>query len=264
MQARVIQEVPAYTTKTSSDGTIKLSFPQGYIAVIIPVKEKYTVCVSSQVGCHIGCTFCYTGAFEKDLTAQEIVEQVDIAVKITQKQPQSVVFMGMGEPMSNFTQVKEAIDTIHEKYALTYKRITVSTSGVAINKLLGQKFNAALSLHSLRQDVRKKIMPLSMPLSKLYPFVDAYCAEKKYGLMIEYALMKGVNDTDEDMQLLCDHVWPKNINFNLIEYNDKGEFVRSPRLHEFKQALREKGYKCFIRHSRGADIEAACGMLDHE
>ncbi|HLP79172.1 MAG TPA: radical SAM protein [Acidobacteriota bacterium] len=264
MKVLAIVPVTGYTIAKSLDGTQKLLFSAGYITVIIPARDdKYTVCVSCQIGCPIGCHFCYTGDFVRNLTSQEIVDQVGACISIMGRKPQSIVYMGMGEPMSNFVAVEESIHTIHKLWEISYKHITVSTSGVMVDRLLGKKYNAALSLHSMDPVIRKSMIPASLPLPKLLSFADAYCAERKHGLMIEYALIRGKNDSDEDLLRILQHPWPKNINFNLIEYNDKGDFVKSDKMLAWKDAIRAKGYKCFIRHSRGADIDAACGMLDY-
>jgi 23S rRNA (adenine2503-C2)-methyltransferase len=170
--------------------------------------------------------------------------------------------MGMGEPMTNFLAVEESLERIHSEFSLAYRNITVSTSGVNVDRLIGKKYNAALSLHTLDSVKRKKLMPASLPIPKLLDFVNEYCRDRKYGLMIEYALIKGENDSDEDLSRLLAIDWPKNIYFNLIEYNTNGEFVKSERLQEFRLALLSRGWKTFIRMSRGADIDAACGMLD--
>lgn len=266
MSSRVIGTVEKlpYTMEVAADETRKLTFADGYITVIIPMKgTNYTICVSCQVGCPIGCTFCFTGKFVRNLTADEIVEQVRISVGLMNGvKPKSLVYMGMGEPMTNFKAVEESVERIHTEFSLAYRNITVSTSGTNVEKLIGKKYNAALSLHTLDPVKRKKLMPTSLPIPKLLDFAKEYCKDRKYGLMIEYALIKGENDTDEDLVRLLAVDWPKNIYFNLIEYNTNGEFVKSERLQEFRAALLAKGWKTFIRMSRGADIDAACGMLD--
>jgi 23S rRNA (adenine2503-C2)-methyltransferase len=170
--------------------------------------------------------------------------------------------MGMGEPMTNFVAVDESVEKLHLEFAIPYRRITVSTSGTNVDKLMDKKYNAALSLHTLDQTKRKKLMPASLSIPKLIKFAKEYCADRKYGLMVEYALIRGENDSDEDLKRILAVDWPANINFNLIEYNSNGDFVASSRLEEFKKAIMARGWKCFIRHSRGADIDAACGMLD--
>jgi 23S rRNA (adenine2503-C2)-methyltransferase len=248
---------------TAKDGTRKLMYSQGYLAVIIPtINEKFAVCVSCQVGCPIGCSFCHTGKFQRNLTADEIVQQVRDSAKEIGKAPTSIVYMGMGEPMTNYKAVRESIDMIHDEFSLSYKKITLSTSCVQLDKLLDVPFQVALSLHSPFDEVRKKLIPGAMPVAKILKFVEEYSATRKFGCMIEYALIRGVNDRDEDVAQLMSYKWPENILFNIIEYNNLGEFVKSDRLIEFKEAIRKAGYKCFIRQSRGADIEAACGMLD--
>jgi 23S rRNA (adenine2503-C2)-methyltransferase len=247
----------------SKDGTKKLLYDKKYICVLIPSKdEKWAVCVSCQIGCPIGCTFCHTGALERNLTAQEIYQQVLDAAQVIGKKPTSVVFMGMGEPMTNFVAVSEAIELIH-KYGLAYKKITLSTSCVQLEKLLDVPYHVALSLHSPFDTVRKSLVgKTAMPVRKIVSFSQEYSKTRKFGAMIEYALIAGVNDRDEDAQELLSFIWPKNIFFNIIEYNAKDAFLPSQRLEYFKDEIRKKGYKCFIRQSRGFDIEASCGMLD--
>lgn len=258
-----VEKLP-YTVETASDETRKITFADGYITVVIPMKgSNYTVCVSCQVGCPIGCTFCFTGKFVRNLTSDEIVEQVRISTALMGGvKPHSIVYMGMGEPMTNFVAVEDSLERIHQEFSIAYRRITVSTSGVNVDKLIGKKYNAALSLHTLDPVKRKALIPASLPIPKLLSFAQEYCRDRKYGLMIEYAMIKGENDSDEDLARLLAIDWPKNIYFNLIEYNSNGEFVKSARLQEFRMALLARGWKTFIRLSRGADIDAACGMLD--
>jgi 23S rRNA (adenine2503-C2)-methyltransferase len=251
-----------YKVLTSSDGTKRIQFREGHITVLIPTKdEKWAVCVSCQIGCPIGCTFCHTPKLDRNLTAQEILYQVTLAQSIIGKLPTSVVFMGMGEPMMNFRNVDEATRLIN-KLGISFKRITVSTSGFYLERLLPVPYHVALSLHTPFDEIRKNLMPTTKKISELVKFAHDYSTKRKFGLMIEYALMRGINDRDEDLAELQKINWPKNIFFNFIEYNAKGEFQKSERLVEFKDAMRTCGYKAFIRPSRGADISAACGMLD--
>jgi 23S rRNA (adenine2503-C2)-methyltransferase len=259
----------AYNVHTSADGTKKIDFSEGYTAVIIPtINEKYAVCVSCQLGCAVGCKFCYTGkmGFKKNLTAEQIVEQVKVAKELIGKTPYSVVFMGMGEPTLNLQNVLNAAEQIHNEFEIAYRRITISTSCLpTINKLLDIPFNVALSLHSPFDEIRKKLMPPTISIKEIIEFANEYC--KRYPrkeLMIEYAMMKGINDRDEDLKELLSLPWPKKTTFNLIEFNDIDEFKRVPRerMFEFKNAIIAKGFKSFVRYSRGNDIAAACGMLD--
>jgi 23S rRNA (adenine2503-C2)-methyltransferase len=252
-----------YKQEQSIDGTIRLTFKEGYITVLIPTKdEKWACCVSCQVGCPIGCKFCHTPKLKRNLTSSEIVAQIEYAKQIIGKLPTSVVFMGMGEPMMNFRSVDEAIHNIN-KLGISYKKITLSTSGFYLEKLLDVPYHVALSLHTPFDDMRAKLMPTTKKVADLVAFAHEYSKKRKFGLMIEYALMKGINDRDEDMRELTNIIWPKNIFFNFIEFNSKGEFTKSARLEEFKQHMMTAGYKAFIRPSRGADISAACGMLDY-
>lgn len=258
-----------YKTTKSSDGTIKIDFKEGYTSVIIPtVNDKYAVCVSSQIGCAVGCKFCYTAkmGFIKNLTSEQIVDQIRKAMAIMEKKPQSVVFMGMGEPTLNLANVLLSAENIHKEFSIAYNRITISTSCLNnISKLLEIPFNVALSLHSPFDSVRKKLMPSTIPISKIVEFAKEYCKRyQRKELMIEYAMMKGINDRDEDVKELMSLEWPKETTFNLIEFNDIDEFKRvsRDRMTEFKKEIIKAGHKSFIRYSRGPDIKAACGMLD--
>lgn len=260
-----------YSTSKSSDGTIKITFKEGFVSVIIPtIDEKYAVCLSSQIGCPIGCSFCFTGkmGFKRNLTKEELLLQFETVMTIIGKVPNSVVFMGMGEPTLNLENVLSAAEEIHRKYSIAYVRITISTSCLKnINKLLNIPFNLALSVHSVIDKTRKKIMPKSVSIKTILNFANKYCKShpKKY-LMIEYAMMKGINDSDNDIKQLTKIKWPKRTLFNFIQFNDIGKFKQTniERMREFKQAMRTAGYKAFIRQNRGNDIKAACGMLDYK
>lgn len=251
-----------FQSELAKDGTVKITFSKGHNAVIIPtINDKYTVCVSCQVGCAVGCTFCHTPSFKANLTAEQIVEQVRVATNYCT--PTAVVFMGQGEPMLNIVQVKKAVKMIHYEFGLSYKKITVSTSGIHAHKLLDLPCNCAISLHSPFNGERKKLIPHSPTVEELVEIANSYSKQNKYGVMIQYTLIKDVNDRDEDLKKLLSYSWAENTNFNLIEYNPKGEFTSSQRLLHFKEHIRNAGYKCFIRHSRGKDIKAACGMLEY-
>lgn len=260
----------SYKIQTSSDGTKKLIFDKGHIAVIIPTKdEKNTVCISCQVGCPVGCKFCYTGkiGFKCNLSADEIFEQAKIAQEIIGKKIQSIVFMGMGEPTLNIKNVLEAAERIHKELLISYNRITISTSCLKnLGSLENIQFNVALSLHSPFDKVRKELIPGAASLRKILTFTKKYLEKsnnKKY-VMIEYSMIKGVNDSEKDLKKLISFKWPKKMLFNLIEFNPSGEFQKSDEeaVEHFKQEIIKAGWKCFIRKSRGSDIEAACGMLD--
>lgn len=278
-----------YTTQKSRDGTIRINFRGEYIAVVIPTNsdsrkiwhlnkvasesvnknEKITFCVSCQIGCAVGCKFCYTSklGFKRNLTADEIFNQVLIAKEVYGKVPTAVVFMGMGEPTLNLGNVLEAGERIHQEFGLSYNKITISTSCLKnIDKLVNSKFNLALSLHSPFDKKRKELMPTSISVRKIVKFANDYVGNsnnKKY-IMIEYAMIKGENDSDRDLEKLISLDWPKKTLFNLIEFNDIDNFKASPldRMLVFKDVLIKNGWKCFIRNARGRDIEASCGMLN--
>lgn len=317
---RAVSIIMAFKILTSNDGTKRIDFDDGYSSVIIPtVNGKYAVCVSCQIGCPLGCRFCYSGKakLKRNLTCSEIVNQAKAAKEIMNKNPYSVVFMGMGEPMLNFENVINAAEKIHSEFQVRCRRITISTSGIMLEKLLNIQYNVAISLHSPFDKIRKKLMPNNYKINfnmknnkitnkliraKLLPnnkssaapmpnnikkltnnagilnckinnnhkineilnFARKYAKKHpKHELMIEYALIKGITDSDKDMKKLFSLKWPKKTNFNFIEFNDIGKFKKSgrERLFEFKNYAIKRGYKSFVRYSRGADIKAACGML---
>jgi 23S rRNA (adenine2503-C2)-methyltransferase len=251
----------------SKEGTIKLNF-EGYSSVIIPTKDnKVCVCVSCQIGCPVKCSFCLSGKqdFKRNLSVEEILEQVKESKKAIEKNPSSIVFMGCGEPSLNLRNVLESAEKIHQEYDIPYKRITISTIGLENIKTLEKiKFNLAISLHSAFDEKRKEITPLACSINKILEVSKNYVeTNRKSHIMIEYCLIKGFNDSKEDLEKLLSLDWPKRTNFNLIEFNetDKRKKASLKKIQEFKIKILEKGYKCFIRPSRGKDINAACGML---
>jgi len=259
-----------YKIDNSKDGTIRIIFNEGYSAVVIPTKDgKNTVCVSCQIGCCVGCKFCYSGKikFKRNLTIREIVEQVKIAQEIIGKRPQSIVFMGMGEPLLNLENVIEAAEEIHNKFSISRYRITISTSALKnLNKLSKVKFNLAISLHSPFDSIRKKLIPNTVSISKIIKFVNSFCKnhKKRFGVMIAYTLIKNVNDSEKDLKKLLSYKWHKRILFNLVEFNNIEGLKKSEDkiMEKFKLAIIKAGYKCFIRIARGRDIQASCGMLE--
>jgi 23S rRNA (adenine2503-C2)-methyltransferase len=250
----------------SCDGTIKIIF-DGYYAVLIPTKDdKVALCVSCQKGCPIGCKICFSGRFfERNLASDEIVSQFEEACKILGRVPNTIVFMGMGEPSLNFSEVKKAADYFHN--FLSYNHITISTSCIDREKLIlfeELPYALAISLHSPFDSVRKKLVNSFMSVREIAEF-SRRCAKgrNKRSILIQYSLIKGVNDRDRDLKKLVSYKWPKNAMFNLIEFNSIGEFEKSDegRFKFFKEGIIAAGWKCFTRKSRGADIGAACGML---
>lgn len=271
-------------TKISKDGTVKLNFVDGYSAVIIPLGGKNTLCVSSQVGCAMGCKFCLSGKklFERNLSLDELKGQLDAAREYLKCEGEflsedisSIVFMGMGEPMANLNNVLAFCDFVNLEYGYAYSRILVSTSGIIpgmrrVIRERGNKVQLAVSLHSPFQSVRDKIMPglKGFALDELIKVCHEYNEVYRQKIMIEYVMIAGVNDRDEDLAALIGFGFAKRTNFNLIGLNGSfeldGKMMKgsgNERVEYFREALMEAGYKCFTRSSMGADIEAACGML---
>lgn len=266
----------------ASDGTTKTAWhlQDGNLieSVLIPSYEKFTVCVSSQVGCKLGCNFCATGTlgFKRNLSAGEIFDQVIAAKKAAEEEGQTlsnIVFMGMGEPLLNYENVLAAIDriTAEDGLAMSPYRITVSTAGIPekIRQLADDnvRFNLAVSLHSAKDSVRTGLMPLN----KAYPLADVaeslkYFVEKTGTRpTFEYLLLKGVNDSLDDAQALATYCRQFPIKINIIEYNavEGSNFQHSPEKQrdEFIRFLESKNMVVHLRRSKGKDIDAACGQL---
>ncbi|MEO8234364.1 MAG: 23S rRNA (adenine(2503)-C(2))-methyltransferase RlmN [Flavobacterium sp.] len=279
----VINHIKVDTMQRSSDGTVKnaVRLHDGLIveSVLIPTETRTTACVSSQVGCSLDCNFCATARLKRmrNLEPGEIYDQVlaiDRESKLYFNRPLSnIVFMGMGEPLMNYNNVIKAIDMItsNEGLGMSPKRITVSTSGVSkmIKKMADDevKFKLAVSLHSAIEETRNRIMPFtkSFPLPELRESLEYWYHKTKSKITYEYVVWKGINDNKESVDALvkfCKHVPCK---VNLIEYNpiDDGEFQQASieSINAYIKALDSNGIIAKVRHSRGKDIDAACGQL---
>ncbi len=241
-------------------------------------KDRTSLCISSQVGCAVGCTFCLTGygGFRRHCTTDEIVGQV-LAIKrqllLEGEQIHGLVFMGMGEPMLNLDSVLKAIALISdpEGIALSPRRITVSTSGIVPGiEAFGKAqtgANLAVSLNATTDDVRTSIMPLN----KKWPIRDLMNALKRFPLKprqritVEYVLMKGINDDVDDARRLAAMLRPLACKINLIMFNPHElldfEPAPSSTLDMFLKILTEENYTVSVRWSKGREIEAACGQL---
>jgi 23S rRNA (adenine2503-C2)-methyltransferase len=267
----------------SADGTIKnaVVLHDGLVveSVLIPTDKRITACVSSQVGCSLACKFCATARLKRmrNLNPDEIYDQV-VAIKqqcesFFGRPLTNIVFMGMGEPLLNYSNVMAAIEKITSQKGLNMasKRLTVSTVGLAkmIVKMAddGVKFNLAVSLHSALNHVRSSIMPINETnsLEELADALKYWYKTTKRKVTYEYVVWKGINDTEEHAQALlkfCKHVPCK---VNLIEYNpiDDGEFQQASEesLNMYMDLLERNGITTRIRKSRGKDIDAACGQL---
>jgi len=268
-------------TRVSKDGTVKFLFPvgdsDGVESVIIPDGKRRTVCVSTQVGCRMGCSFCATSrsGFVRNLTAGEMIGQVCFAEKYLREKGErvtNVVFMGMGEPLENLDEVVKTIDILSSElaFSLSGRRITVSTCGL-IPELeeLSERTRAqiAISLNASNDEVRNKLMPINRryPIRDIISFLRAVDPGSGRRVTIEYVLIEGVNDGDRDAHELGKLLKGLRVKVNLIPYNEN-EFsdFRSPgesRADEFREILHIYGIQAIKRQRRGADIDAACGQL---
>lgn len=273
--------------QVSNDGTIKMRFRlhDGHLmeSVLIPVEsqERYTVCISSQVGCSLACKFCATGKMKRirNLTAGEIYDQVvavnEMCQEIYQRPLTNVVYMGMGEPLLAYKPVMRSVEllTSEEGLGMAPRRLTVSTAGIAkmIKKMAddGTRVNLALSLHAADDEKRNSIMEIN-ETNNLDTLVESlryfYDQTKDSKITFEYIAFDGFNDGIEDAKNLlkiCRQVPTAKV--NVIEYNpvEGVEFVKAgvDKIDAFAQYLRNNGVAITIRRSRGKDIDAACGQL---
>lgn len=278
-----INVVNVHNHQKSNDGTIKNTFKlydDNIIeGVLIPADDRMTACVSSQVGCSLTCKFCATGYMDRkrNLNADEIYDQVVLIDRQAKENYQvpltNIVYMGMGEPLLNYANVLRSIDriTAEDGLNMSYKRITVSTAGIAkMIKKLGDdqvKFNLALSLHAANDDKRNEIMPINEQnsLKALAEALKYYFAKTKNPVTYEYIVFNDFNDGIEDAKELaafCKHLPCK---VNIIEYNpiSFADFRNTDedKLDKFAAYLKSQNVNVHIRRSRGKDIDAACGQL---
>lgn len=279
----VIHGVEIDTSQVSRDRTIKDAFRlyDGNIVegVLIPTDTRMTACVSSQVGCSLTCTFCATGKLERlrNLEAGEIYDQVAILKQQAEEKygiPLSnIVYMGMGEPLLNYSNVLESIERITSPNGLNMspQRITVSTAGIAkMIKRLGDdevRFNLALSLHAANDVKRNKIMPINEQnsLDALAEALNYFTEKTGTRVTFEYIVFDKFNDELSDAKELEEFCRRTKAKVNLIEYNpiDDGEYenAKADKIEAFKNYLENRGIIVNIRRSRGKDIDAACGQL---
>ncbi len=245
--------------------------------VLMLYTDRATVCISSQAGCAMGCTFCATGqaGFARHLSVGEIVEQVAVARReALPRRLSNVVFMGMGEPLANYDRTWAAVERIHSHLGLSARHITVSTVGVVpgIRRLAQEALpvNLAVSLHAARDELRNRIVPLNRryPLSVLMGACAEYQAAKNRRLSFEWALIAGVNDTPRDAAELAELALPLRAHVNLIPLNPTpgyaGRSTRAPGAASFRDELAARGVNATVRANRGTDIGAACGQLAAE
>ncbi len=292
---RKILEENAYISRFSdtiiekaSDGCVKFGFKlnDGHIieSVLIPEPDRNTLCISSQVGCAMGCTFCLTGTmgFIRNLTPAEIINQIcGVRDYLLTQPPESligpdkvtnVVYMGMGEPLNNLDNVLASLSIIMEQKGLDIsgRKITVSTCGIVPKiKIFGEKstVNLAISLHATSDSVRSRLMPVNNRycLEELLEACREFPMPKRKRIMFEYTLLKGINDSDKDAIELGRKLRGIPCKINLLSYNESSqlpfESPKKDRLLAFQKILLDAHYTVFIRNSRGTDISAACGQL---
>lgn len=280
----VINHIHVDEMQRSNDGTIKnaVKLYDGKVveSVLIPTDTRITACVSSQVGCSLACTFCATARLKRmrNLNPDEIYDQV-VAIKeeaenLYNRPLTNIVFMGMGEPLMNYKNLLQAIDKITSEDGLhmSPKRITVSTVGLAkmIKKLADDqvKFKLAVSLHSARDEVRDKIMPinLSNKLDELMEALQYWYQYQKTRITFEYVVWRGINDSQKDIEALVKYCKRVPCKVNIIEYNpiDEGEEFQQADpavIDAYIKALNAADIVAKVRVSRGKDIDAACGQL---
>ena len=269
----------------SEDGTRKwlLKFKDGseVETVFIPDNDRGTLCVSSQVGCTLNCTFCHTGTQKlvRNLTAQEIIAQVVVAKDCLNewnpepRQITNIVMMGMGEPLYNFDNVRDGILTMADDAGLSVskRRITLSTSGIVpMIKSAGEEIGSmlAISLHATQNDLRDEIVPIN----KKYPIEELLDACKNYPslsnskrITFEYVMLKGVNDSESEARDLVKLISGIPAKINLIPFNpwpgSSYECSDWDQIEKFGDIVNRGGYASPIRIPRGSDISAACGQL---
>lgn len=279
--------LPALTidaTQYSADGTVKSRFKthEGHLCegVLIPTEERFTACVSSQIGCSLSCKFCATGYIDRkrNLEFDEIYDEVVLinqqCERIYGKKLTNIVFMGMGEPLLNYKNVLKSIEKITspEGLAMSPRRITVSTAGVAKQvRQLGDdkvKFKLALSLHAANDEKRHQIMPIndSNNIKSLVEALNYFYKQTKNEITFEYILFKDFNDSlkDADELIKLYRQVPVDL-INLIEYNpiDAAKFEKpdEKKVEAFMAYLAKNKVNARLRRSRGKDIDAACGQL---
>ena len=286
-QCAEIRAPEVASRQDSKDGTIKfvmrLDGGQEVETVWIPEKDRRTLCVSSQVGCALDCSFCSTAqqGFNRNLTVAEIIGQVWRVCQLIgsygdtgEKPVTNVVMMGMGEPLLNMNNVIPAMELMMEDYGfgLSKRRVTLSTSGVvpALDAMLGKIDVAlAISLHAPNNELRNELVPVN----KKYPMEDFLASSRRYvewskandKVTVEYVMLEGINDSMEQAHELAHALRDTPAKINLIPFNPYpgSPYARSSnsRIDRFNKVLQQHGFTVMVRKTRGDDIDAACGQL---
>lgn len=277
-QSHLIQPLHIAAHRQSQDGVDKLLVHRGdqqvYECVLLPYADRVSCCLSSQVGCPMGCTFCATGlgGFDRNLEASEIIGQYLLLQRLSPRRVSHVVFMGMGEPLLNLDNVVKSIRLMHEEVGLSYRHVTVSTVGLVpqIRELAELKLpiHLALSLHSPFDEIRDRLMPVNhkWPVAEVVRAMKDYQAATGRKITLEYLLIKDVTDTTDQAHALAALIKGTPNVVNLIPFNyvdTEHGFARPERsqVRAFRTVLEAKGVNVTERQERGHDIAAACGQL---
>lgn len=265
----------------SSDGTEKLllKLHDGELIemVIIPAEKRITFCLSTQVGCPVGCLFCASGrnGLTRNLAMHEIIGEFQTGCAKTGRLPDNIVFMGIGEGLLNYENLLSAIErlTENEYFGMGVRRITVSTSGFVPGMLKlaerQQELNLAISLHAPNDEIRSKIIPgkIRYPISEIMEAADVYREKCNRMVTLEYTLLDGINDSPDAASALAEIARKHHAKVNLIPYNDTGSDFKRPsdkKINKFEQILDRAGIAVSVRRERGSDQSGACGQLRHQ
>lgn len=244
-------------------------------SVVMSYKHGYSICISTQVGCKMGCTFCATGksGFSRSLTASEMLAQIEAAQKDLDIRISNVVLMGMGEPLDNFDNVVRFIELVSSDTGLNIgtRHITLSTCGIVpkIYELAEHRFqiNLAVSLHAPNDEIRSKTMPIAKayPMEQLLKACRDYFDKTGRRVTFEYSMIRGINDSDENARELADKLSGMNCHVNLIPVNtvEGTGYIKSniKRQQSFVSILAGRGVAATVRRTLGSDIDASCGQL---
>lgn len=277
-QSFILEPLTKLREQESADGTIKYLFELTDGAkievVYMPSQQgRKTLCISTQVGCAMGCSFCATGlnGLTRNLTAGEIVNQILTVENLLEVEITNVVLMGMGEPLDNYQASVKAIELINGPLNIGMRKITISTCGLVpeIKKLADKELQLtlAISLHAPNNQLRDELIPVNKkyPISDLMQACEYYIEQTNRRVTFEYALMSGVNDDKKHARQLAELLAGKLVHVNLIPINQVQELDYSqPQkevIAEFEAQLKKRKIPVTVRKERGADIDAACGQL---
>ncbi len=281
-ETAVISDTEIVQKLEGKDGTIKylLKYHDGSVVETVLMRfdnrPNLTACVSSQVGCAVGCIFCATGhrGFVRNLKSEEIVDQIMTIQRDSGKTVTNVVYMGQGEPLLNFDEVMKSVRFINQELEIGSRRITISTCGIipGIKKFADEnrQLTLALSLHAPNHELRAKLIPIEnkYPIDKVMEALKYLTEKTGRRVTIEYILIDKINDEIHHSKELLQLIQNLKCNINLIPYNPvKNSTLKSPSTHRieaFKEIIMNSPKKVTLRLERGADISAACGQLSGE